>query len=115
MQQAKLTQNTKEACNMPDKFTISFDKSHEDITVFATGLNNGKTDWIQPGSSVNLTVSYAFDQGADGDRTVTLIAESQQAGTVGQTVSAEGEADFKEKIAVMTEPEEIKKYTGSSS
>ena len=81
--------------NMPDKFDISFDKSHEDITVFATGLNNGKTDWIQPGSSVNLTVSYAFSQGADGDRTVTLIAESQQAGTVGQTVAAEGEADFK--------------------
>ncbi|GIS41781.1 MAG: hypothetical protein Ct9H90mP14_2370 [Methanobacteriota archaeon] len=54
------------------------------FTVFATGLNNGKTDWIQPGSSVNLTVSLCFDQGADGDRTVTLIAESQQAGTVGQ-------------------------------
>jgi len=81
--------------NMPDRFQISFETSHSDISVFAKDLNNGKTDWIEPGSSVNLTISYAFAQGADGDRTVTLIADSQQAGTVGQTVSAQGDADFK--------------------
>ncbi|HII43755.1 TPA: hypothetical protein HA325_03975, partial [Candidatus Thalassarchaeaceae archaeon] len=60
--------------NMPDRFHISFETSHSDVSVNAQGLTNGKTPWIEAGSSINLTVSYAFAQGADGDRTVTLIA-----------------------------------------
>jgi hypothetical protein len=80
--------------NMPDRFEISFEQSHSDITVFAKDLSNGKTPWIEPGSSHNLTVTYSFNQGADGDRTVTLIAISQQATTIGQSVTSQGEADF---------------------
>ena len=80
--------------NMPDRFEISFEQSHSDITVFAKDLSNGKTPWIEPGSSHNLTVTYSFNQGADGDRTVTLIAISQQAATIGQSVTSQGEADF---------------------
>jgi len=80
--------------NMPDRFEISFEQSHSDISVFAKDLSNGKTPWIEPGSSHNLTVTYSFNQGADGDRTVTLIAISQQAATIGQSVTSQGEADF---------------------
>jgi len=81
--------------NMPDRFHISFETSHSDISVFAKDLTNGKTAWIEPGSSVNLSISYAFAQGADGDRTVTLIATSQESDSVGQSVFDRGEADFK--------------------
>lgn len=81
--------------NMPDRFHISFETSHSDVSVFAKDLTNGKTPWIDAGSSINLTVSYAFAQGADGDRVVTLIATSQESDTVGQSVTSEGEAEFK--------------------
>ena len=81
--------------NMPDRFHIDFETSHSDISVNAQGLTNGKTPWVEAGSSLNLTVSYAFAHGADGDRTVTLIATSQESETIGQSVSSQGEAEFK--------------------
>ena len=76
--------------NMPDKYSISFEQSHDDVSVFAEGLQNGKTPWIDPGSSFNITVSYAFGLEADGDRLVTLFAESQESDYV-----STGEALFK--------------------
>ena len=81
--------------NTEDRFDISFETSHSDITVSAEGLTNGKTVWIGPGSSLNLTVSYAFGVEADGDRIVTMFAESQKAAALDQTSSDSGEAIFK--------------------
>ncbi len=85
--------------NKADRFHVSFDSSRDDITAFSDGLNNGNTNWVEPGSSYNLTLTYSFGIDADGDRTVTMIAESLQSiesdTYSGQSVSNEGQAQFK--------------------
>lgn len=81
--------------NMPDRFHISFETSHSDVTVFAKDLQGGRTAWIPAGSSWNLTVNYAFAADADGDRSVTLIATSQESESIEQSVSSSGTALFK--------------------
>ena len=65
--------------NVNDAFTIGFETSHPDVWVQADGLTNGRTPYIAPGSSLNLTVRYAFGDNAFGDRDITLIATSVEA------------------------------------
>ncbi|MDP7446647.1 MAG: hypothetical protein QGF28_05560 [Candidatus Thalassarchaeaceae archaeon] len=74
--------------NVDDAFTINL-FSASDVTTFASGLTGGRTPFIAPGSSYNLSVSYSFDSGVDGIRAITLRATSLESG-----LYSEGEAKF---------------------
>ena len=80
--------------NVNDAFYISFDTSHPDVFVHATGLSEGKTTYVPPGSSVNLTIRYSFDYTANGEREIELIASSVEAENLGNYVSGSGIAEF---------------------
>ena len=80
--------------NINDAFYISFETSHPDVNVQATGLTEGRTIYVPPGSSVNLTVRYSFDYSANGEREITLIASSVEADKIGEVASGSGIAEF---------------------
>ncbi|MEE3231568.1 MAG: hypothetical protein VX235_00615, partial [Candidatus Thermoplasmatota archaeon] len=80
--------------NINDAFTIDFETSHPDVWVQATGLTNGRTPYIPPGSSLNLTIRYSFDFTASGEREIILIASSVEAASDELAVSGSGTADF---------------------
>ena len=81
--------------NVNDAFTIGFETSHPDVWVQAAGLTNGRTPYIAPGSSHNLTVLYSFGDTAFGDRDITLIATSVEAADEGLVVTGSGTAEFR--------------------
>ena len=60
-----------------------------DVSAFVAGLNGGRTPYIPAGSSYNLSVSYSFDSGVEGPRTIELRATS-----VESDAFSEGEARF---------------------
>ncbi|MEC8874577.1 MAG: hypothetical protein VX502_04220 [Candidatus Thermoplasmatota archaeon] len=74
--------------NVNDAFTIEL-SFPSDVTASVSGLSGGRTPYISPGSSYNLSVSYSFDSGVDGLRAITLRATSVESGT-----HSEGEAMF---------------------
>ena len=79
--------------NTVDAFDISF--SHvSDVFTSAQGLNNGRTPYIQAGTSYNLSVSYSFGEDADGSRKITLQATSIESAESGLSVLGSGEALF---------------------
>ena len=79
--------------NIDDSFSISF--SHiSDVFTSASGLNDGKTPYISPGSSYNISVSYSFGENADGARKITLLATSIEASKNDVGVTGSGEALF---------------------
>ena len=79
--------------NVPDSFEISFDH-FSDVSASAVGLSNGKTPYISPGESHNLTVRYSFGQLTFGDRTISMTATSVLSQTSENLVSGTGNADF---------------------
>jgi len=79
--------------NVPDSFEISFDH-FTDVSASAVGLNSGKTPYILPGDSYNLTVRYSFAATTFGDRTISMSATSVLSQTLGSAVSGTGEAVF---------------------
>ena len=80
--------------NINDAFYISFETSHPDVFVQATGLTGGRTVYVEPGASVNLTIRYSFDYSANGEREIELIATSVEADKLGNTASGSGIAEF---------------------
>ena len=79
--------------NVADSFEISFDH-FSDVSASAVGLNDGKTPYISPGESHNLTVRYSFGQLTFGDRTISMTATSVLSQTSESPVSGTGNADF---------------------
>ena len=79
--------------NVPDSFEISFDH-FSDVSASAVGLSNGKTPYISPGESHNLTVRYSFGQLTFGDRTISMTATSVLSQSSENPVSGTGNADF---------------------
>ena len=79
--------------NVADSFEISFDH-FSDVSASAVGLNDGKTPYILPGDSHNLTVRYSFSSITFGDRTISMTANSVLSQTSGSPVSGTGHADF---------------------
>ena len=79
--------------NVPDSFDISFEH-FTDVSASAVGLNDGKTPYIQPGDSYNLTVRYSFDATTFGDRTISMTATSVLSQNLGNPVSGTGQAEF---------------------
>tara|TARA_B100000482_G_scaffold189831_1_gene171919 strand:- start:105 stop:2090 length:1986 start_codon:yes stop_codon:yes gene_type:complete len=79
--------------NVADSFEISFDH-FSDVSASAVGLNDGKTPYILPGDSHNLTVRYSFSSITFGDRTISMTATSVLSQTSGSPVSGTGHADF---------------------
>ena len=56
--------------------------------------SSGRTMFIEPQTSTNITVSYSFDNGVQGMKELTVAATSVKGLEAGQTVSAVGEAHF---------------------
>lgn len=79
--------------NVPDSFAISFDH-FSDVSASAVGLNDGKTPFILPGDSYNLTVRYSFGSNTFGDRTITLTATSVLSLNSDTPVIGTGDAEF---------------------
>jgi len=79
--------------NVPDSFEISFDH-FSDVSASVVGLNDGKTPFILPGDSHNLTVRYSFGSNTFGDRTISLTATSVLSQNAGTPVFGTGDADF---------------------
>jgi len=79
--------------NVPDSFAISFNH-FSDVSASAVGLNDGKTPFILPGDSYNLTVRYSFGDNAFGDRSITLTATSVLSQNTENQVSRSGVAEF---------------------
>ena len=79
--------------NVPDSFAISFNH-FSDVSASAVGLNDGKTPFILPGDSYNLTVRYSFGDNAFGDRSITLTATSVLSQNTENLVSRSGVAEF---------------------
>jgi len=79
--------------NVPDSFEISFDH-FTDVSASAVGLNSGKTPYILPGDSYNLTVRYSFAASTFGDRTISMSATSVLSQNLGSVVSGTGDAVF---------------------
>jgi uncharacterized membrane protein len=79
--------------NVPDSFEISFDH-FTDVSASAVGLNSGKTPYILPGDSYNLTVRYSFAATTFGDRTISMSATSVLSQNLGSVVSGTGDAVF---------------------
>lgn len=74
--------------NVDDAFDIEL-IFPSDVSATVAGINQGRTPYIPPGTSFNLSVSYSFDSGVEGPRTIKLRAISVSSGTV-----SEGEARF---------------------
>tara|TARA_B100001142_G_scaffold117274_1_gene119519 strand:- start:100 stop:1413 length:1314 start_codon:yes stop_codon:yes gene_type:complete len=79
--------------NVADSFEISFDQ-FSDVSASAVGLNSGKTPYILPGDSYNLTVRYSFAATTFGDRTISMTATSVLSQNIGSFVSGTGNAEF---------------------
>ncbi|MEC7169631.1 MAG: hypothetical protein VXW08_01285, partial [Candidatus Thermoplasmatota archaeon] len=75
-----------------DRYRLSFD--HLDDVNVQSGEDNDLTPWIPPGSSYNVTVSYSFDSGTFGERTVSMEARSDIAAQRNIVVSDTGSAVF---------------------
>ena len=75
-----------------DRYRLSFD--HLDDVNVQSGEDNDLTPWIPPGSSYNVTVSYSFDSGTFGERTVSMEARSDVAAQRNIVVSDIGSAVF---------------------
>ena len=74
--------------NVDDAFDIEL-SFPSDVSAFVSGISGGRTPYIAPGSSYNLSVSYSFDAGVEGARTINLRATSIESGAF-----TEGEARF---------------------
>lgn len=78
--------------NQMDRYRLTFDHL-EDVNVIS-GEENDLTPWIPPGASYNVTVSYSFDSGTFGERTVSMEASSDVAAQRNVVVSDSGAAVF---------------------
>ena len=79
--------------NVADSFEISFNH-FADVSASAVGLNAGKTPYILPGDSYNLTVRYSFAATTFGDRTISMTATSVLSQNIGSIVFGTGDAEF---------------------
>ena len=79
--------------NVADSFEISFNH-YADVSASAVGLSEGKTPYILPGESHNLTVRYSFGAQTFGDRTISMTATSVLSQSSSNPVSGTGNADF---------------------
>ena len=74
--------------NEDDSFEIEL-SFPSDVSAMVSGISDGKTPYIPPGSSYNLSLSYSFDSGVNGPRIIELRATSVESGEF-----AEAEARF---------------------
>ena len=80
--------------NADDAFTVELDLDEGIIATIVDGLNDGRTPYIAPQTSTNVTVTYRFAEGTNGARTLAVEATSVSAAAEGADVQATGEAVF---------------------
>ncbi|MDP6906560.1 MAG: hypothetical protein QF440_04000 [Candidatus Thalassarchaeaceae archaeon] len=92
--------------NDPDAFTIDMALDSGVIASISSGVSDGRTPYIDPGTSTNITISYSFSDGTSGLRTMTITSTSVSAASAGETITASGEAifDVGEKGWLLLEP-----------
>jgi len=77
-----------------DAFNIDLTMDVGVIATISNGVSDGRTAFIEPGTSTNVTLSYAFDDGTQGSRTLSLMATSVESEALGTPVTASGNAVF---------------------
>ena len=67
--------------NMPDRFMMSMDVPEGMNAIFEHIIDN-RTPLLEPGSSHNVTVTFSFDEGSDGQLSLKVIATSVNDGNI---------------------------------
>ena len=80
--------------NAIDAFNIALGMDDGLVAEITDGAIDGRTIYIDPQTSTNITVSYSFDGGTQGMKELTVSATSVEGLESGQTVTAIGVADF---------------------
>jgi uncharacterized membrane protein len=80
--------------NEVDAFSIELELDSDVVASITGGISDGRSVYIEPGTSTNITVEYAFVAGSAGSKTLTLSATSVEGLDAGQTVTENGEAVF---------------------
>ena len=80
--------------NAMDAFNIDLAMDAGVMAEFYEGVTDGRTVFIPPQTSTNVTISYSFDDGVQGNKQLTMTATSVNGLENGQTVSSSGEANF---------------------
>ena len=81
--------------NAMDAFNIELSMDNGVTASIVSGVSDGRTVYIERGTSTNVTISYAFEDSiADGTHRLTLIATSVESISAGSAVSESGEAEF---------------------
>ena len=83
--------------NEMDAFDISLDTDGQAgiVAEWTSGASeSGRTAYIEPQTSTNVTISYRFYEGTEGMRELLVTATSVEAANAGISVSATGSADF---------------------
>ncbi|MDE0707766.1 MAG: hypothetical protein OSB33_02335 [Candidatus Poseidoniales archaeon] len=84
--------------NEIDAFNVALSMDDGIIAEISDGLSeddmDGRTVFIDPQTSTNVTVSYSFDSGIQGMKELTVSATSVNGLEAGQSITATGVADF---------------------
>ena len=80
--------------NAMDAFNIELDMDEGMMAEFYEGVTDGRTIFIAPQTSTNVTISYSFADGQQGNKQLTMTATSVNGLDAGQTVTSSGEANF---------------------
>jgi len=77
-----------------DAFNIGLGLDEGVVAEISSGATDGRTIYIEPQTSTNVTLSYSFTDGTFGMKELTVTATSVKGLEDGQTVSASGAANF---------------------
>ncbi|MEE2759479.1 MAG: hypothetical protein VYA86_05835, partial [Candidatus Thermoplasmatota archaeon] len=80
--------------NEMDAFNIELSMDEGMMAEISNGATDGRTIFIAPQTSTNVTISYTFDDGLQGNKELTVTATSVNGLDDGQSVSSSGVANF---------------------
>jgi len=77
-----------------DAFNIELEMDDGMMAEFYEGVTDGRTIFIAPQTSTNVTISYSFADGQQGNKELIMTATSVNGLDDGQTVTSSGVANF---------------------
>ena len=80
--------------NEIDAFNIDLSMDDGLVAEISAGATDGRTIFIEPQTSTNVTVSYSFDSGIQGMKELIVSATSVKGLEAGQTVTESGVANY---------------------
>ncbi len=80
--------------NEMDAFNIDLSMDAGMNAEISSGATDGQTTYIAPQTSTNVTISYSFDDGVQGNKELSVTATSVNGLSAGQSVSSTGVGNF---------------------